>query len=134
MGNNKIERSSHESIYVVPDEQSTIVFWNKLNHAIENGEAYTYSTRVSAFPDRLVLPKGKKEGLPLKLFVYVSEFNEAHSLNIASPVWGTTVVDGKPMGYPLDRPVVPYAFNVPNVYFKDVFVFHKQIEEMNLTV
>ncbi|KAK0085370.1 hypothetical protein PV325_005321 [Microctonus aethiopoides] len=134
VGNNKIERSSHESIYVVPDEQSTIVFWNKLNHAIENGEAYTYSTRVSAFPDRLVLPKGKKEGLPLKLFVYVSEFNEAHSFNIASPVWGTTVVDGKPMGYPLDRPVVPYAFNIPNVYFKDVFVFHKQIEEMNLTV
>lgn len=133
-GINKIERSSHESVFIVPDEQSTIPFWKKLTQAIETGETYTYNTHVSGFPDRLILPKGKKDGLPLKLFVYISEFDEAHSVNVVSPVWGTTIVDGKPLGYPLDRPLVPHVLNIPNVYFKDVVVFHKHIDELNLTV
>ncbi|XP_034944552.1 uncharacterized protein [Chelonus insularis] len=133
-GINKIERSSHESIYVVPDEPSGVVYWKKLVKAIETGEAFTYSSQVYGFPDRLILPKGKREGLPLKLFVFISEFDENHVVKMDSPVWGTTVVDAKPMGYPLDKPVVAHSFHVPNAYFKDVVVFHKHVEELNLTV
>lgn len=133
-GINKIERSSHESIYVVPDEIGSYSFWKKINKAIETGETYTYSPQVSGFPDRLVLPKGKKEGMPLKMFVYVSEFIETQAITVDSPIWGMTVVDGKALGYPLDRPVVPHIINVPNAYFKDVIIFHKHVDELNLTI
>ncbi|KAH0540907.1 hypothetical protein KQX54_020461 [Cotesia glomerata] len=130
-GTNKIERSSHESIYVYPDEASSSEYWKLLTKAIETDEPFTYNMQVAGFPDRLILPRGKREGLPLKLFVFVSEFDESHSFKFDSPVWGQTVTDAKPLGYPLDRPVVPYAFTVPNAYFKDVTVYHKPIEELN---
>ncbi|XP_011305291.1 uncharacterized protein [Fopius arisanus] len=133
-GANKIKRSSSESIYFMPDEVSTTIYWKKMVNALETGEVFQYNGQVSGFPDRLALPKGKKEGLPLKLFVHVSPFQDDQAVTIKSPIWGITVVDGKPMGFPLDRPVVRHLFHgVPNAHFKDVVVFHKQIEELNQT-
>lgn len=133
-GPNKIKRNSAESIYFVPDELPTTVYWKKIVNAIETGETFQYNGQLFGFPDRMALPKGKKEGLPLKLFIYVTPVNEDQTVTIKSPVWGTTVVDGKPMGFPLDRPVVRHMFHgVPNAHFKDVVVFHKQIDELNQT-
>ncbi|CAD6201491.1 GSCOCT00000291001.2-RA-CDS [Cotesia congregata] len=130
-GTNKIERKSNESIYVYPDEVSSAEYYKLLTKAIETDEPFTYDVQVAGFPDRLVLPRGKREGLPLKLFVFVSEFNESNRFNVDSLVWGQTITDAKPLGYPLDRPVAPYAFTVPNAYFKDVTVYHKPVEELN---
>ncbi|XP_015112041.1 arylphorin subunit alpha [Diachasma alloeum] len=133
-GPNKIKRSSAESIYFMPDELSTTVYWKKMVNAIETGETFQYNGQLFGFPDRMALPKGKKEGLPLKLFIHVTPVQEDQTVTIKSPVWGTTVVDGKPMGFPLDRPVVRHMFHgLPNVHFKDVVVFHKQIDELNQT-
>lgn len=133
-GTNKIERNSYESIYVVPDEVPSAVLYKKMVKAIEGGETFTYSTRPYGYPDRLVLPKGKKEGMPLKFFICVSHFDETKAMHMDSPVWGPSVVDSRPLGYPLDRPVVDaFNFTVPNFYMKDVLVFHKQAEELNLT-
>lgn len=110
------------------------VEYNKIVKAIESGETYTYSVKPYGFPHRLMLPKGKKEGLPLKLFVCVSRFDQTKSFEFDSPIWGPSVVDSRPLGYPLDRPVRTFNFTMPNFYTKDVLVFHKQAEELNLTV
>ncbi|KAG7210288.1 hypothetical protein KM043_011832 [Ampulex compressa] len=131
-GINKIERNSHESVYVVPDQVPSEVFYKKVVKAMENPETFTYSHQNHGFPDRLVLPKGKKEGMPFKLFVCVTHFDDAKATKIESPIWGTTLVDGRAMGYPLDRPVHAHDVTVPNMYFKDVLVFHKQMQEINL--
>lgn len=134
IGTNKIRRSGSDGIYFMPDEPSTTTYWKKLVSAIETGETLQYSAQLTGFPDRLALPKGKKEGLPLKLFIHVTPFHQDQAITIPSPIWGTTVVDGKPMGFPLDRPVVRQMFQgISNAYFKDVVVFHKQIEELNKT-
>ncbi|XP_012286306.1 hexamerin [Orussus abietinus] len=133
-GINKIERSSHESIYVVPDEVASDIFYKKTLKAIEGSEAFPYKSPRYGYPDRLMLPKGKKEGMPFKLFVFVSQFDDTHSQKIDSVIWGNVVLDGKSMGYPLDRPVHAYNFSVPNMYFKDVVIYHKDVEELNLTV
>ncbi|XP_070152704.1 hexamerin 70b [Polyergus mexicanus] len=133
-GTNKIERSSHESIYVVPDEVPSDVLYKKVVKALEGGETFTYPGQLYGLPDRLMLPKGKKEGMPFKLFVAVSYFDETTATHVDNPVLGPSVMDARPLGYPLDR--VP-SFNfttVPNFYFKDVLIFHKQAEELNLTV
>ncbi|XP_014471274.1 PREDICTED: hexamerin-like isoform X2 [Dinoponera quadriceps] len=133
-GINKIERHSHESIYVVPDEVPSEVLYKKIVKAIENDEPFTYPGQLYGFPERLVLPKGKKEGFPLKMFVCVTPFDETKSFKIDSPVWGPSVADGHPMGYPLDRPVNNFNFTVPNFYMKDVLVYHRLAEELNLTI
>ncbi|KAK2586861.1 hypothetical protein KPH14_009799 [Odynerus spinipes] len=134
VGTNKIERNSHESIYVAPDDVPSEVLYKKMLKALDGVETFTYSTKPYGFPDRLLLPKGKKEGMPFKLFVHVAPVDESKSFKIESPVWGTSIMDGRPMGFPLDRPVQAYNFTAPNFYFKDVMIFHKQLEELNVTV
>jgi len=133
-GINKIERNSYESIYYAPDEVPSEVLYKKMVKAIEGGEVFTYPTKLYGFPDRLALPKGKKEGMPFKLFVCVSHFDETKSIQIDFPILRTKMMDARPLGYPLDRPIAhTFNFTVPNFYTKDVLVFHKQAEELNLT-
>lgn len=133
-GTNKIERSSHESIYVVPDEVPSDVLYKKVVKALEGGEVFTYPGQLYGFPDRLILPRGKKEGMPFKLFVAVSHFDETAAIHLDSPVWGPSVVDSRSLGYPLDRPVSFNFTDVPNFHTKDVLITLKQVEELNLTV
>lgn len=132
-GVNEIKRSSHESIYVVPDEVPSDELYKKIVKAIENDETFTYPEQLYGFPDRLLLPKGKYEGFPLKLFVSVTPFDETKSHKVNSPIWGPSVIDGHPMGYPLDRPVHSFNFTVPNFHMKDVLVYHVNVDELNKT-
>ncbi|XP_076243329.1 hexamerin 70a [Calliopsis andreniformis] len=132
MGSNKIERSSHESIFVMPDEVPSDVFYKKLLASIEGSDSFSYSMQPYGFPDRLILPKGKKEGMPYKLFVVVSPFDEAKAAHMDSPIWGRMLHDGRPMGFPFDRPVDPLHFMTPNMFLKDVVIFHKEVEQLNV--
>lgn len=134
VGTNKIERSSHESIYVTPDDVPSELLYKKVLKAIDGVETFTYATKLYGFPDRLMLPKGKKEGMPFKLFVHIAPVDKTKSFKINSPMWGTSAMDGRPMGFPLDKPVQAYNFTLSNLHFKDVFIFHKQLDEMNVTV
>lgn len=134
-GINKIEHNDHDSQHCVPDDVSGHLFFKKIEKALDTNEQFTYVKRLSGFPNRLVLPKGKKEGMPFKLFVTVNVLNEGTSHNVDSPIRGSFVVDGRAMGYPLDRPVVhSHDLTVPNMFWKDVVIYHKQVEELNLTV
>ncbi|XP_012230110.1 arylphorin subunit alpha [Linepithema humile] len=133
-GTNKIERHSYESIYTIPDEMQSEVVYKKVVKAIEGGETFTYPGQPYGYPDRLFLPKGWKEGMPLKIFVSVTPFDETTAVKYDSPIWGQGVMDGRPLGYPLDRPVRTHNFTMPNFHVKDVLVFHKQMEEMNMTI
>ncbi|EFN73934.1 Hexamerin [Camponotus floridanus] len=130
-GTNKIERSSHESVYVTPDEVPSDVLYKKVVKALEGGEAFTYPEQLYGFPDRLIIPRGKKEGLQFKLFVAVSHFDETAAVHVDSPVWGSNVVDARSLGYPLDRPI-PFNFTeVPNFHIRDVVITHKQVDDLN---
>ena len=133
-GMNKIERSGHQSPFLYPDDISGPVYWNKIEKALESGEQLMYSQQIYGFPDRLILPKGKKEGMAFKLFVTVTEVVDGETKTIESPIWGPSVVDGRPMGWPLDRPINMWNLNVPNMFMKDVMIYHKHAEELNLTV
>lgn len=131
-GSNKIERSSHESIYVVPDEVPSDVLYKKILKALESGENFPYPEQLYGFPDRLIIPKGKKEGMQFKLFVAVSHFDETTAVHVDSPIWGSSVVDGRSLGYPLDRSISHNFTEIPNFYTKDVVITHKRAEDLNL--
>lgn len=133
-GSNNVERSSHESTFLVPDEIPSDVLYKKMETGLEGSETFTFSTQPYGFPDRLILPKGKKGGMTYKLFVVVSPFDESKAMTVESPIWGKLMADGRAMGFPLDRPVDPLHFVTPNMQFKDVVVYHKEMEELNVLV
>lgn len=75
-------------------------------------------------PKRLMLPRGTKGGFPLQFFVYVYPKQQ---LPKEYEVLEQFILDDKPFGYPLDRPVSHFFFQ-PNMYFKDAEVYHKGVE------
>ncbi|XP_033212250.1 uncharacterized protein LOC117169851 [Belonocnema kinseyi] len=133
-GTNKIERSSHESLFVSRDEMPSTEFYNMILKSMEGSETYKYSSQLHGFPDRMMLPRGKPEGMVFKLFFYISPYDEAKSIKVDLPVFGTKLVEVKPFGFPLDRPMYYYDKTVPNMYWKDVTIFHKNAEDLNVTV
>ncbi|XP_003492869.1 hexamerin [Bombus impatiens] len=130
-GINKIDRSSHESIFVVPDETASHILYKKLVNSIEDGVTFKYSEQPYGFPERLLLPKGKKGGMPYNLFVIISPVDQSVTVQVNSPIWGHMTDDGRSMGFPLDRPVTSLLFNVPNVHLTEVLVHHGTEQELN---
>ncbi|XP_033212249.1 arylphorin subunit alpha-like [Belonocnema kinseyi] len=98
--------------------------YKKIIKAVEGNEPFTYKENLFGFPDRLLLPKGKTEGMQYRFFFYVYPFEEGKLYDI--PLIGKWFYDGKPFGFPLDRPVKPWFFTLPNAYFKDVGIFHEK--------
>lgn len=45
--------------------------------------------------------------------------------NIVEVIGGAVSLDGRPLGYPLNRPLGPSVYNVPNIYVVDVHVHHE---------
>lgn len=122
-GVNKITRSSNSSFFVSEDPEPTDVYMKKIMAAIEESSTITYEPRLSGFPKRLLLPKGKKEGVPYQLFICVSPVIE--QIQYESKVFGAYTFDKKPFFYPLDKPVPGFNYEAPNMLFKDVTIYHK---------
>ncbi|KPI97034.1 Arylphorin subunit alpha [Papilio xuthus] len=118
-GQNKIERSSTDFLFYKEDSVPTAEIWKLL----EQSKVPTHmSTEADFMPSRLMLPKGTKGGFPYQLFVVVYPYHGKEQ--ITEPL-ESFIVDNKPFGYPLDRPVNEPYFIQPNMYFKDVFVYHE---------
>lgn len=50
-----------------------------------------------------------------------------NKLPISQLIGGAISLDEKPFGWPLDRPVAPSAWSVPNIYVCDVVVYHQDV-------
>ncbi|EDW63761.1 larval serum protein 1 gamma chain [Drosophila virilis] len=132
-GQNTIKRSSKEFTYTAEDRATYTELYKYVQLASEG--KYKFPLDISephnAFPDRLVLPRGWEQGLPMQFYFFVSPYTEdyeqfsnfdyAYQAGVGS---GTRFVDSKPFGYPFDRSVDEYSFFVPNGYFKDVKIYY----------
>ncbi|XP_066598558.1 arylphorin subunit alpha-like [Prorops nasuta] len=125
-GLNNFERRSTDSIYTMPDMLSSDLYYKKLIKAVSGSEPFTYYDKMYGFPQRLYLPKGKPEGMRFKLFFYVTPLDESKLVTYELPIFGKYFYDGKPFGYPFDRPIYPWKFFVPNMFFKDVYIYHNK--------
>ncbi|XP_034241333.1 allergen Cr-PI-like [Thrips palmi] len=137
-GDNLIERNSREFTSTVGDNVS---FKSLLKSAESGNTVLSTVDQQCGFPDRLVLPMGHKAGIPYSLFVmvtphgadehdhadyYHSEKYQAAVKDIYSCNGLMTVVDNRPLGFPFDRQIDNFGrFYMPNMYFKDVVIFHK---------
>ncbi|XP_017005320.2 larval serum protein 1 beta chain [Drosophila takahashii] len=138
-GSNVITRRSSEFYWTVKDRTTYTELYYYTMMAFDG--KYDFPLEISephcGFPDRLVLPMGWQRGMPMQMFFMVipymapeqeqfSTFDYSYSCGIGS---GARFVDSMPFGYPFDREVDEYEFFVPNMYFKDVTIYHEDTME-----
>jgi hypothetical protein len=119
---NTFDRQSSESYFFKYDYLSGDSYYRKVQKAIEGNEPFTYTDRIWSFPFNMVLPKGTPEGMRFKMFFYIGPYEEPKMFDL--PIFGNYKYYGKSLGFPLDRPMNPYFFQLDNLYFKDVFIYH----------
>lgn len=100
---------------------------------MDGTDSFSYAERIYGFPERLILPKGKKEGMPFQIFVYVNPVEEESIHPYMSRIFGGYKFDNKPYGFPLDRPVNNFRYDGSNMMLKDIVIYHKDESELNVT-
>ncbi|XP_065361706.1 larval serum protein 1 beta chain-like [Calliphora vicina] len=140
-GKNFFKRSSNDFYWTIKDRTTYTELYHYVMLAYDG--KYEFPLDISephcGFPDRLILPRGWEKGMPMQMFFMVtpyvadheqfSTFDYAYSCGIGS---GTRYVDNMPFYYPFDRVIDEYEFFVPNMYFKDVKIFHHDTFETYL--
>lgn len=84
-----------------------------------------------AFPDRLILPRGWTQGMSMQFFFFVYPCTASYEVNTTYDFTYNcggdrfiNTIDDMPLGYPFDRLINESQFYVPNMYFKDVKIYH----------
>ncbi|KAH0540905.1 arylphorin subunit alpha-like isoform X1 [Cotesia glomerata] len=124
VGMNTIKHHSNDSMFTVNDFMGSDYFYKKLYKSIEGSEPFTYHDKGYKFPNNLYLPRGAVGGMPFKLYVFIYPFNESKTTFFDLPMFGKMMYDGKPFGFPLDRPMKPWFFDLNNMFFKDVYIHY----------
>ncbi|XP_049855135.1 allergen Cr-PI-like [Schistocerca gregaria] len=88
---------------------------------------FNYIMRVFGDIDRLMLPRGTREGLPLCTYVIISPCSTNTNGRI-DPY--TKDMCPKTSLFPFDRPINELEFDVPNALFGETVIFHRNAEEV----
>ena len=140
-GQNKISRKSTESSVTVPDRMSYHDLVEKTDAAVESGSKLDLHEfeRSCGIPNRMLLPKGKPQGMDFVLAVAVTDGEEdlavadmekdSHGNTHAQcGIHGEKYPDKKPLGYPLDRRVPDdrVFYDTPNFFRTYVKIYHNE--------
>lgn len=118
-GQNKIERKSEDFFFYKEDSVPV----TEVLRMLDQGKVpLDMSENFDSLPNRMMLPKGTKGGFPFQLYVVVFPTT---ALPTEYEAFSEHFPDGKPIGYPLDRPVYETYFKQPNIYHEDVFIYHE---------
>ncbi|XP_045113323.1 hemocyanin A chain-like [Portunus trituberculatus] len=132
-GANMVVRKSSESSVTRPDSMSFKVLRQKADEAVAGGYDLNLEKYAEAcgIPDRMLLPKGKANGMDFALMVFVTpdahiDESEVNGNHAHCGRHGQPYPDPRPMGYPLDRriPDKRVFLDSPNTKFINVKVFH----------
>ncbi|CRL07340.1 CLUMA_CG020319, isoform A [Clunio marinus] len=133
-GKNVITRNSNDFSFFVKDRTTFFELYKQVMNAYTTGDKYQLHTSEAhtGFPARLMLPKGKKGGMPYQFFFVVSPYNAPTTKpHEGYEEFGYGYVDSLPYGYPLDREINENYWFTPNMYYYDVNIFHKTQTEIN---
>ena len=85
-GRTVVHRKSSESSVTIPDRETTKQLVKRVHDALEGRFTYFMNkdVRHCGYPDRLLLPKGKKEGMPFSLYVIVTNYDKEKVQNLKS--------------------------------------------------
>nr|AAZ99031.1 hemocyanin subunit 2 [Perla grandis] len=133
-GENVITRSGKKSVVTIDEPMS----FAEIHKAVADKDATHFHKefRHCGFPHRLLVPKGRPEGMHYKLMVVITDYHKdvvvpdmdvEHMDKLQSVgycgVMEGKIPDGKPMGFPFDRPVpCEETFITKNMKFVDITV------------
>ena len=138
-GENRIERNSRQLYWFVPDRTTSRDLYQKVVDAIGNTEQFQLDSSEAfyGFPNRLLLPKGKREGQVFQVYVIVNKYQAPGRAEVQQNYYfhrvgtGMNYIDNYAFGFPFDRAIVSSEFKVPNSRFQEVVVYHKNVDELN---
>jgi hypothetical protein len=142
VGENMITRYSKDFFWSVKDRTTYSELYKMLMMAIDGKSDFIYdmSEAHCGFPDRLLLPKGKMGGMPFTFYFIVTPYTMTEKFDMDYTKMtcgvgsGMKYFDNFAMGYPFDRPIDFLYFMTPNMYFKDVMIYHMDMDmDMNAT-
>lgn len=125
VGNNVITRDSTEFTWFSKDYTTYFDLYKTTMLATAEKTKWDITDTTEGrygFPDRLMLPKGKKGGMPFQFYFIVSPY--------IAPT-DEYYIDNLPMGYPFDRKIDETVWYTPNMYYYDVNIFHKKEIDVN---
>lgn len=137
VGRTIIARNSNQFTYYSKDRTSYYDLYKTVMTALNDGARLPidFSDSTCGFPQHLILPKGKKGGLPVQLFVIVSEYLPPSTWVIQKDWFSSSNcrrdVDARSLGFPLDRYIDETVWYTPNMKYLDTTVYHKSQLEVN---
>lgn len=139
-GRNVITRKSHDISWTARDTTPFTEIYKRVMQALK-GEVDIALDQVQGqscrFPHRLLLPRGRVDGLPMQMLVIITpvgtdERPTVHQLDMNKDVCGVGInsmnLDRLPLGFPLDRPTesLEEIGSLPNACLLDVQIFHSK--------
>lgn len=138
VGQNTIARNSREIFSSIDDFTTIRDLYKTVSEALQGkGEYFVEETdRHCGFPNRMLLPKGKRGGMPFTFFVAVTPVVQTEAKVDVTKMgcgtgYGLYYPDQYALGFPFDRVIDETQFYVQNFYEKDVIIFHKRVEDIN---
>jgi len=125
VGDNIITRDSSDFTWYVKDTTTYFDLYKTTMMVTDKKTKWDvtdYTEGRFGFPDRLMLPKGKKGGMPFQFYFIVTPY---------TPATDGYYVDNLPFGYPFDRKIDETYWYTPNMFYYDVNIFHKKEVEVN---
>lgn len=143
-GENLVNRESTQFSYWVKDRTTISELYRWVLQA-EKGERQFPTDMTEAhcgMPGRLMLPKGKKGGMPFQFFFIVSPFHapkvehfSTYDARISCGIGsGSRFMDSLPLGYPFDRRISEKFWFTDNMHYYDTNIFHKKEADVNSVV
>merc|ERR1712212_179092 len=138
-GENKITRKSSESSVTVKDIPTFSKLIKEADEAVSSGSDLHDEdlTQTCGIPNRMLLPKGNRQGMEFTLAVAVTDGtddeqhdtleHDDHLAHSHCGITGKKYPDHQPMGFPLDRKIVDERvfYNADNIDFSVVKIYHK---------
>ncbi|XP_018794107.1 PREDICTED: fat-body protein 1-like [Bactrocera latifrons] len=139
-GRNVITRKSNDITWTARDTTPFTEIYKTVMQALEGDADITMDAvqgQSCRFPHRLLLPRGRVEGLPMQMLVIITPVttdwqHTVHQLDMVHDVCGmgmsSTSLDHLPLGFPLDRPIesMENIGSLPNAHLMDVQIFHSK--------
>lgn len=138
-GKSVVARTSNQFAFYSGDRTTYYELYKAIMLAL-NGDGKLppgFSQTTCGFPQRLMLPKGRKTGLPVQLFVIVSEYRSPSTWVIQKDWFGASNcrrdIDARPLGFPLDRYIDETVWYTPNMKYIETAIYHKTEMDINTT-
>lgn len=140
-GKNTIVRSSKDFWWTSESWTQSIQDYKHVLEGLAGTKEYHYdeSHPQHQYPQRLMLPKGRRGGMPFYLYVIITPHHPPalpeglDHVTIGKVGSGTRHLDSRSMGYPFDRYIEnePVFMSLNNMHFEDVLIFHKKESDIN---